>query len=680
MNLRMTGMKSLWMRWGAWIEGAGAGILTLMLIRASGLSEMARGMEHSRLEGLFFAVVVALLVTSYRRSKNIESVMSDRDKALQAFRGSQDMYRHIVENAHEMIFEVDMLGRVTFVNKAGEQFMEYSATEILGRKYTDFVLDSHRDTIHRSLVIQAARNITLQYMEGPTRTKSGKIIWFGHHVHLKRDGDNVTGFEVISRDVTDRRAAEEQLQKSARTIRTIFDQAPIGMTLVDNMGRFLETNQVIADMLGYTREELRGKRFSEVTHNDDIMKTAAGFRDLLEGREDQYQIEKRYIRKDGTEFWGRLAVSRLEEKEMDPAFAIGMIENIDARRKVEESNRQLQSIVEGTTDLVATGDPNGRLLYMNKAGRMLLGIGATENITGISPREFYSEEMIHELKSAVRGAIVSNGRWQGNVILKSRSGREIPVSQVILGHLNQDGELTYFSTIARDITKEEEAKTALDKESTLLRTIIESIPDEVAVKDTERRFVLANTAVVRALKKKSASEVLGLRDEDLMSPEFAGLAIEQEERLLRTGEMAINIHGADKMDPVTGTVLRGILMTKVPLRNKEGMITNIVVVNRDITELREAEAEKKRVIEELKNALTEVKTLSGLLPICAGCKKIRDDGGYWNRIESYIETHTSVQFSHGLCPDCMGDYFPGAVKSKNTAGEKNPLAEKEAQQ
>ncbi|MEX2191444.1 MAG: hypothetical protein WEB33_12155, partial [Bacteroidota bacterium] len=68
------------------------------------------------------------------------------------------------------------------------------------------------------------------------------------------------------------------------------------------------------------------------------------------------------------------------------------------------------------------------------------------------------------------------------------------------------------------------------------------------------------------------------------------------------------------------------------------------------------------------------------LPICAGCKKIRDDGGYWNRIESYIETHTSVQFSHGLCPDCMGDYFPGAVKSKNTAGEKNPLAEKEAQQ
>jgi PAS domain S-box-containing protein len=224
--------------------------------------------------------------------------------------------------------------------------------------------------------------------------------------------------------------------------------------------------------------------------------------------------------------------------------------------------------------------------------------------------------------------------------------------------------LTYFSTIARDVTKEEEAKAALENEKTLLQTILEAIPDEVVVKDTERRFILANSASVRALKRKSAQEVIGLRDEELIAPGFALNAKEQEESVLRTGQSIINNYGKNQIDPVTGTILRGILMTKVPLRNKDGVISHIVVINRDVTELRRAEAEREHVIEELKSALSEVRTLSGLLPICAGCKKIRDDGGYWNKLESYIENHTSAQFSHGLCPDCMGDYFPGTSQRR----------------
>ncbi len=436
------------------------------------------------------------------------------------------------------------------------------------------------------------------------------------------------------------------------------------MALVDKTGRLVEINQVFAEMLGYTKEELLKKRFPEITHFEDILKDAGHFQDLLEGRSETYQIEKRYIKKDGKVFWGRLTVSRLDGKGINSAFAIGMVENIDDWKTSEESNRRLQSVVEETTDLVATADPSGMLLSLNKAGRELLGIEETESISEITPREFYSDDMVKELKSTVRSTIEKEGRWHGNMILKSGSGQEIPVSQVILGHKNDDGNLTHFSTIARDITREVEAKAALEKERTLLRTILEAIPDEVAVKDSDRRFILANTACIRALKKTKAEEVLGFRDEDLISPAFAVEAREQEEEILRTGRMLINNCGKSRIDPVTGTILRGILMTKVPLRNKEGVITNVVVINRDVTELRRAEAERESVIAELKNALSEVRTLSGLLPICAGCKKIRDDGGYWNKIESYIESHTSAQFSHGLCPDCMGDYFPGVSSAK----------------
>ena len=75
-------------------------------------------------------------------------------------------------------------------------------------------------------------------------------------------------------------------------------------------------------------------------------------------------------------------------------------------------------------------------------------------------------------------------------------------------------------------------------------------------------------------------------------------------------------------------------------------------------ERKQDETEREHLIQELQKALAEVKTLSGLLPICSGCKKIRDDRGYWNRIETFISEHSDAQFSHGICPECAQKYFP----------------------
>ncbi|MEI6562373.1 MAG: response regulator [Verrucomicrobiota bacterium] len=80
-------------------------------------------------------------------------------------------------------------------------------------------------------------------------------------------------------------------------------------------------------------------------------------------------------------------------------------------------------------------------------------------------------------------------------------------------------------------------------------------------------------------------------------------------------------------------------------------------------ERKQEEAERERLIAELQKALAEVKTLSGLLPICSGCKKIRDDHGYWNRIETFIAEHSDAEFSHGICPECAQKYFPKQMGS-----------------
>lgn len=77
-----------------------------------------------------------------------------------------------------------------------------------------------------------------------------------------------------------------------------------------------------------------------------------------------------------------------------------------------------------------------------------------------------------------------------------------------------------------------------------------------------------------------------------------------------------------------------------------------------ITMRKKAEEERERLIEELQETLAKVKMLSGLLPICANCKKIRDDKGYWNQIESYIRDHSEAKFSHSICPDCAKKLYP----------------------
>ena len=89
-----------------------------------------------------------------------------------------------------------------------------------------------------------------------------------------------------------------------------------------------------------------------------------------------------------------------------------------------------------------------------------------------------------------------------------------------------------------------------------------------------------------------------------------------------------------------------------------GEMTGFQVIGRDITSRKHIEEEREKLITELQEAAAKINTLSGLLPICASCKKIRDDTGYWNQIESYIQVHSDAEFSHSICPECVVKLYP----------------------
>jgi transcriptional regulator with PAS, ATPase and Fis domain len=109
--------------------------------------------------------------------------------------------------------------------------------------------------------------------------------------------------------------------------------------------------------------------------------------------------------------------------------------------------------------------------------------------------------------------------------------------------------------------------------------------------------------------------------------------------------------------PGLGGNRRYIIFDAAPVFNGSGERIAAVETLQDITERKLLEEEKERLIKDLKEASLKIKTLKGLIPICSTCKKIRDDNGYWNKLESYIEQHSGAEFTHGMCPACEERFY-----------------------
>jgi phosphoserine phosphatase RsbU/P len=143
---------------------------------------------------------------------------------------------------------------------------------------------------------------------------------------------------------------------------------------------------------------------------------------------------------------------------------------------------------------------------------------------------------------------------------------------------------------------------------------------------------------------------------DWMMPEMNGLEVVRRVRGLSTNRpphLIMLTTRSEKNDIIAGLEAGANDYLAKPFH--VGELRARVEVGRRMVEMQAALADK---IEELRQAFEQIKTLRGIVPICAGCKQIRDDRGYWNQVEIYVRDHTEAQFSHGICPDCMKKLYP----------------------
>jgi PAS domain S-box-containing protein len=177
--------------------------------------------------------------------------------------------------------------------------------------------------------------------------------------HLRQESDALKVRHISE----DRKRAEARLQESEERWRAVFENSAVGIALTDLNGRFLATNSAYQRMVGYNADEFQALRFIDVTHEEDRDRNRVLITELLEGMRDQFQIEKRYWRKDGTLMWVSNNVSLVPGTERTPRFLMAIVEDITERKRTEETLRRTQAELAHVTWAARLGEMTASIAH-----------------------------------------------------------------------------------------------------------------------------------------------------------------------------------------------------------------------------------------------------------------------------------------------------------------------------
>ena len=272
--------------------------------------------------------------------KLAEEALRERERQLDSLMG------HLPGLAYRAL--ADDHWTALFVSKGIEDLTGYPPQEFTSRRrnYAEIMLPEDRAAT-REAVLTALRERRMYEVEHRIRHKDGSIRWIwarGHGVFAP-DG-SLRFIEGLNLDMTSQKQAEQALRESEERFRGTFENAAVGIGHLDSAGQLLRVNEKCCAITGYSREELLGKNFLDLTHPDDMAPTKERFAGLLRGDLLGYSSEKRYLRKDGSPVWVQVAVSLQRDATGKFAYAIGIIQDISERKQLEGELRQAKEAAE----------------------------------------------------------------------------------------------------------------------------------------------------------------------------------------------------------------------------------------------------------------------------------------------------------------------------------------------
>ena len=433
------------------------------------------------------------------------------------------------------------------------------------------------------------------------------------------------------------RAARSEARAAEARTRALLDTIPDVVGRADADGRFLEIRAPGGSLPLATAEYL-GRRVYDFLPAEAHEEMRLAIARALETGELQHV---RYTIPDPDR--PVTIESRIARSTPDEVVVIR--QDISDRLRSEREHRYLAALVGQMNESVIVVDPEGTVTLWSPGAERLYGWTAAEAVgNNIGP--MILPGTTPEAFAAITAENIALGRSQKTVVRQTKDGRTIVVEASFTALTDADGHPTGLLTVSRDVTAAETAhERALD--DARLRGLAERMNEIEIVVGPDGALVHANDRALEAYGY-TRDELQGLTIADLRDPvtlpEMAG----QMARAAEAGTRFTTVHR--RKDGTTFPVevsSRGFAI---------GGASYLHSLVRDMTIQRRMEADQKRMLDELLAAVASVRTLSGLLPICMYCKKIRNDQGYWDRIEKYISEHSNAELSHGMCPDCYARY------------------------
>jgi PAS domain S-box-containing protein len=257
------------------------------------------------------------------------------------------------------IFYQDVEGRFLGCNAAFEEYFGQSSGAVVGSSL-EHILPSGAAAEHRRRdrdILTSGGPLTYESIfPGPDGQHRSAIV---RKAPFRRAGGALGGIAGVILDITDRAEMEEALRKSEARIQAIYRTAPVGIALLALDGTYLTVNDRWCELTGYAQSELIGMRYQDVTHHEDLEASAFRFQKVVEGDLDHYEAEKRYVRRDGSIFWGTVSVAPITDASGEVVSLIATIADITQRREAEEALRLREAEAQHLASLLQ--DENERL-------------------------------------------------------------------------------------------------------------------------------------------------------------------------------------------------------------------------------------------------------------------------------------------------------------------------------
>ncbi|MBF8296095.1 MAG: domain S-box protein [Bacteroidetes bacterium] len=546
---------------------------------------------------------IVQLIKREGRTVGIQAIardITDRKRIEDELRENQNQLAIVINTVNEGITFSDERGHFEVFNATMERLTGYSKEEANAGDFSALLypdpelrqraLDGLKELLEKGELHDEETMITTKSGEQRTLLVTTRL--------LHANGRKM--FLSAYRDITDRKRMEANLEANRAWLSAIFENVSVGVIVMNPAGRYIQANKWWAQRLGYTSEELLKLTSFDVTHPDDVGVSRGEKKELLKGTVGHYELEKRYVCKNGETFWASVAVTPIRRAGGELEAVVGIISDISERKSAEQQLRMLAHSIMSVSECVTITDLDDKFIFVNDAFLKTYGYTQAE----VLGKDIAIVRSLNN-DPAVVAAIEERSRvggWAGELLNRRRDGTEFPIHLSTTVVHDAQGNLVALVGVATDITERKKAEEELQRSEVRFREMFDDAPVGYHELDIAGCITRVNRTELLTLGY-TADEMIGKPVWDFIeereTSEHAVL-----EKLAGTRPPGRNIERTYRRKD--GSTVPVLCEDRL-LRDIDGKIAGIRTTVQDITDRKRMEVELKRA-KETAEAATKAKS------------------------------------------------------------------------